>query len=743
MTVLLHLPSEILADIVSRLDVPSAIRCQLVCKNFHTAGSSEVVFKALCHTMGYLGTGQSLQDLRKPLLPANSSRKQQKSLTDGQRYSAWQYSGRDPQELSSYKSLLIGSWMLHHTKEKADLFFVGGSNYVDNVEPFDFKIDHINKVIVASSSNGPRIYIISMDANVPTQVHCSMDIRPATQVEVDQGCVVYSIDDGNTLDITRLERKVANSTCSRGQGLLSQRSITSKQPISKFRLHFPYLLVASGLGEATLYDVNTKAIVLEIELRGAYGAAIHDLDFDEDFIWVALSCGILSTESGGTLQTYCRRTGNFLWELSPQSAIVQSAITYRFPRSSHKKHEDRDPREETHSVPGRQEFFVERYKLLEDDQELREDLARLDEWDAVRPDPKTGCLCLLTDSTLVVIPGYKQFAVPSEGQELDRNQPPLMILHDSSRKQQRKLPLWMARVADEKKPSLSVADGRAAFMAKNGVALVDLDKFLGTYSAVWPGPDDPRGRTLSDRSFYEGKCVNVYTSPYVFKSNMVHSTCVQLTSTHLAWIGTFQRIEHPPVPKAWQEQGIKCEKVYASEQRPTVFWIDFDKMKKQEQDTQRAREDEWRMNCLRACKAEFDRRVAGTPGDGKYTLRSGRVIDDIDKCYEDPMDTIAMLLNIGEFNQLTRWIDWEEITKKKGHFGAAKLRKQADQFDEQIAADINPFNPPMSWDCPDDEIPDSDDEDEFGEMFDPEVAAARRQAALQAQFQRIFNAFGL
>lgn len=225
------------------------------------------MLKTLCYRIGFLNPGQTLEDLRRPLVntPANSIGK---PFSDGKRYSAWQMSGRAQDELESYKTLLVSSWKLHHTMERADLSYAGGTNYAAKVEPWRIKFDHISNTILATSASGPRLHAINMHSG-DVLTESNLSIRAHTHLEADQGWLAYTLN-ANSFQISRLERDTLSldeAVVSGIPTLMDEGRLSAKHPVSAYRLIFPHLLVGSSQGYATVYDVTTKQVILDIALN--------------------------------------------------------------------------------------------------------------------------------------------------------------------------------------------------------------------------------------------------------------------------------------------------------------------------------------------------------------------------------------------------------------------------------------------------------------------------------------------
>lgn len=235
------------------------------------------------------------------------------------------------------------------------------------------------------------------------------------------------------------------------------------------------------------------------------------------------------------------------------------------------------------------------------------------------------------------------------------------------------------------------------------MALVDLQKLLTGFGKR----DEVQASKTQEPHYHEGNCVNVYTSPFVFQSNMANSSCLALTSTHMAWVGTFDKVRSHPVPAELQQAGVNCENVYKSERCPTVVWIDFNKLRTNETDNRRLEQEQRRKECLQTCQIESNRRRAArgrTYGRyGTYDRRSEREVATDTHDADDSMDRVSTLLNVGEFLQLSQWIDWDAVYRERGEPAMTELGRKVEQYEQQImAAESNQFDP--------DFIDDEDDE---------------------------------
>lgn len=202
---------------------------------------------------------------------------------------------------------------------------------------------------------------------------------------------------------------------------------------------------------------DLHAITWSVELTSHHRSKY--VEFDDDYLWVILASSI---GSPGLLETYCRRTGRFLWEISPRSQIARWPSHWNF--CSAGLCGEQATAACSHSQPGRQAVVFHSIEDCGSDP-----IIRLLDWDAVHPDPKTGSLCLLSGHSLAIFPGYKSFAdhTDDEGQ-IDRNVATdnTVFIQDGSVKEGRDLPPWMRERGGDPDSYLAVADGRAAFIAK-------------------------------------------------------------------------------------------------------------------------------------------------------------------------------------------------------------------------------------------------------------------------------------
>lgn len=159
----------------------------------------------------------------------------------------------------------------------------------------------------------------------------------------------------------------------------------------------------------------------------------------------------------------------------------------------------------------------------------------------------------------------------------------------------------------------------------------------------------------------------------------------------MAWVGDFQKVEARPVPAELRDAGINCDKVYKSEQWPTVTWIDFNQLRTKEPDKRRLEQEKLHKECLKACKTELERRnVANQKARGRdpwpYIMQ---MPDDED----ESLDIIADLLGFGKFSHLSLWIDWDAAATERGELAAAELHREVDDYErESSAADWIPLS---------------------------------------------------
>lgn len=237
----------------------------------HQVASSEPLLKDFCHRLAFLECGKTLEDLRRPHIGPGTTATS-KAVADGHKYSAWRLSGRSESELESYASLLSSSWRLYHVKERADLSYAGGTNYsysIEPIEPWRIKIDPIDNVILATSLAGGKMEAIRMEDGASLVSHRGDHFLPYAHLECDQGWLAHSIND-TTFSISCMERNADIADPQRGR-CMSGEKLTAKHPIRAYRLIFPHLLVGSSEGYATLYDIISKQVVLDIKLRGVAG----------------------------------------------------------------------------------------------------------------------------------------------------------------------------------------------------------------------------------------------------------------------------------------------------------------------------------------------------------------------------------------------------------------------------------------------------------------------------------------
>lgn len=215
------------------------------------------------------------------------------------------------------------------------------------------------------------------------------------------------------------------------------------------------------------------------------------------------------------------------------------------------------------------------------------------------------------------------------------------------------------------------------------MALVDLQKLLDYHRDSCNPADDPRGvpRHVAGETPYS--FVNVWTSPHVFGSSTFRMCCLTLTATCLAWAGTYQSISVWRTPEELRKYGP--EEIYPSKQWPVVIWVDFAKLRNREVDTRRKQAEEQRSIILQKCEAEMERRIAAT-GDDQYPFRTGAKIKSIKKDVKDPKDLVTLLLNVREFGQLKRWIDWDAVRSEGGEHSELALSQRVSLWEHAMLA---------------------------------------------------------
>lgn len=222
---------------------------------------------------------------------------------------------------------------------------------------------------------------------------------------------------------------------------------------------------------------------------------------------------------------------------------------------------------------------------------------------------------------------------------------------------------------------------------QNGVALVDLQKLFAHPGSEYDAHLDALGRDDPPGYLYYERSVNVFSSPYIFNSDMQNCSCLALTSTHLAWVGSYQILKAHEIPESLQHQDINCKNFYISGQSLAVMWIDFGKLRDKAPDTRREEEEKSRAACLDACKREMHRRIA-TSDDAKYTLLNGREIENIESTCDGTMATVETLLMAGEFCDVNRWIDWSAFEKVRGTEAATEYRQRVTDWEERGEHDM-------------------------------------------------------
>lgn len=214
------------------------------------------------------------------------------------------------------------------------------------------------------------------------------------------------------------------------------------------------------------------------------------VEFDQDFIWVLIGPEQFAV---GTLHTYCRHTGRFLWALSPLSETLRRRHSlYRFspPSQSVIRGQPLSNAAQNKTVaPGRREQVVTK--------SASRVMPQLEGWDAIHPDAKTGCLCLLSSQMLVVIPEYKTLVNFHEEQNDPARQTPILMLGDAPAAES---PL-MSQDPNEPPTYLAVSDGRAAFMAKVRISFRQRKEVQETYQTLTGLHMHPQHFSLERRSF--------------------------------------------------------------------------------------------------------------------------------------------------------------------------------------------------------------------------------------------------
>lgn len=224
--------------------------------------SGEIVSKSLCRRFGFLGPDQTLDDLRKPAISALEESNTE-ACSDGHRISAWSISGRDETDLESYRTLLSSTGRLNSAKQKANLSYAGGTNYVD-CSPWRFVIDHINRVILYTST-GSGLHCIDMERACSWMYWLDCELGSYLHIEADQGWIVLTT---NLTDfrILRFRRLTPEGRPCRGE-LECLTRLEAIHRIRCFRLIFPHLLVGSSDGCATIYDITTGEILIDLHVQ--------------------------------------------------------------------------------------------------------------------------------------------------------------------------------------------------------------------------------------------------------------------------------------------------------------------------------------------------------------------------------------------------------------------------------------------------------------------------------------------
>ncbi|CAO1637934.1 unnamed protein product [Sympodiomycopsis kandeliae] len=484
----LHLPPEVLANVLAWLDPQSVIRCQRLSKNLRPIAQSDHVLRLVCIRAGYLGNAhQDLESLERPL----AADSQHGPIHDYATQPAYKFAGRPESDFESYPKLLSSSYILDKIKDKPSLRFDNTLHY-SPLFPCDIwraHIDHIENFIIAIGADdygtdGLLVYDMEAERQVfGVPPHLA---PPRTHLEASQGWFVHtqrstwnaSADQShNTFQFWCWERLTDKENPTKGH-LANQGNIHSPHIVHSYRFKFPHLLVASA-HHIIMYNAITKEEEMTIPTFDfEENRLVNAIDFDEDYIWITSRHKPTRSE----LRAYCRHTQQLKQTLqSGQMAIRHSEVwLYSIPAPK---------------LPNKRGVRTARFKRY------RESFMgpATQYFNAVHMDSKTGCLCILGGSTLFLIPNYKRQS---------KILPDVKVIALSDDNDQ--------PVLSKYNPYLAVCEGRAAFFTEGGVAMVNLVDV-----------------TSNDRKRNPTPIMPVFCFKTLFNIGTSYADCIALTPTTL------------------------------------------------------------------------------------------------------------------------------------------------------------------------------------------------------------------
>ncbi|CAO1620032.1 unnamed protein product [Sympodiomycopsis kandeliae] len=580
---LLDLPNEVIAKTFVHLNPDDIGNCRSVCKALQRISSDDQVLRTICQRMGYLQLGERLEDRRKALCDNGEH------YLPGSIKSDRTVDGRKKIEYSNYVRYLHSSFSLDEIKSNGDLSFKGGSHWhVAPPTPWRIKIDHLNDCLISTTTNFPGIEIRGMAPKSDLNLHHDpINIQPYTHLEASHGWVVHSVS-GRAFQIWKNERSTfasdfddgdSDSDNDEGQhragfcGLLDKGQIAAKHTARAYRLIFPVLAVASREGFVTLYDIVSKEAILDVTLDTSAASSfdIGYVEFDDEFVWVIVHLN-LGFHFSSEVHAYARSTGKLVWRLGLDSDLTTRKEAAVFIASD--------------DGQGSSSFEPAHLRRVARPRKDTFDLTSA-EWTALHPDHRTRSLCLSAGDSLLVIPDYANF----HGQGGHRRIISFVNYGDS--RPPSGLPL--SPVQRGESHYLAVADGRAAYLCQDQVAMVDLTAALSladelqSNSEQGPPEQDPD----SDRWRAALQSTLVYYRPCMeLGFDTAHSSCLALTATHMAMVGDFNL----DTEQGTGESGSAVGQSQAATgprfvRKQGVAWINFGAMRSKQKDTERGAED--------------------------------------------------------------------------------------------------------------------------------------------------------
>ncbi|PWN24122.1 hypothetical protein BCV69DRAFT_296420 [Microstroma glucosiphilum] len=469
------LPFELLAAILGNLDDSTALTCRRVSKAWNHVARSDAVLRSICQNMGYLKSGQSLEELRSPQPRLLGS-----PLTLGHLHSRGKLYGRPESDLESYETFLRTSCLLrdawpHHYGSS------GSSNdgmkdwavpaivrtYDDNFRPmrrygmWRVKYDAAEDCFIHTRGNGPGIGVT--DASTGELLFFYRGVRQRAHLEYDQGWVVHDTRGRDHFQIWRFERIVEDVQQPRRGILRKYGSLRCPYGVRAYRMHFPHLAVATQNSRIVVYNVPEKRIVQDLPMYPAEEATLAAssttayIEFDREYIFV-LSEVNTTPDWLASLFIYSRSSGSRVCRLSREQ-LESKAPCYLRRRL--------DSDHEFSSLEGGAEW---RQAYAEEIDRLA--TARDDDggpqWSnglsAVHHDESTGALIILGSQVLFIIQDYQ--ALCKQASEQDGQVSNLKAMRIVSQRR------WSHQ------STLAVAEGRLAFTYESGLMLGDIRSLL-------------------------------------------------------------------------------------------------------------------------------------------------------------------------------------------------------------------------------------------------------------------------